>query len=155
MYDSLKKNNNYKFNKRHLGQEAREKIEDMISEHHTFAILNSNEYSITHNLNNLISETFASFTVPVLLLNQNSSQNNSLEHDHQKYPMSRQMFMLISILYGAISIISVMGNFLIILVVMKNRPMQTVTNYFICNLALADIVIGIFVIPFQVSFRYF
>ena len=32
--------------------------------------------------------------------------------------------------------------------------MHNVTNYFILNLALADIVIGLFATPFQVEFRF-
>jgi leucokinin receptor len=59
---------------------------------------------------------------------------------------------LIIILYTLISIITVFGNTLTIIVIQKNRRMQNVTNYFISNLALADIVIGLFVTPFIVSF---
>ena len=70
----------------------------------------------------------------------------------RSYITTTPMFVTISVLYGLISIVSVVGNFLIILVVMKNRRMQNVTNYFICNLAMADIVIGIFVLPFQVLY---
>lgn len=33
--------------------------------------------------------------------------------------------------------------------------MQNVTNFFIANLALADIVIGLFAIPFQVKYELF
>ena len=38
---------------------------------------------------------------------------------------------------------------MVILIVLTSRRMQTVTNYFIANLALADVVIGLFSIPFQ------
>ena len=41
------------------------------------------------------------------------------------------------------------GNGMVILIVLTSRRMQTVTNYFIANLALADVVIGLFSIPFQ------
>lgn len=68
-----------------------------------------------------------------------------------KYTTNIYMFIFLSLLYGMISVISVVGNCLIIYVVAKNKRMQNVTNYFISNLALADIVIGMFVTPFQVK----
>ena len=56
---------------------------------------------------------------------------------------------ILSILYGIISFAAVAGNALVILVVAKNRSMQTVTNFFFANLSFADVMIGIFSIPFQ------
>ncbi|XP_076618082.1 RYamide receptor [Colletes latitarsis] len=53
------------------------------------------------------------------------------------------------ILYGSISILAIMGNFLIMWIIATTRHMQSVTNIFIGNLALADVVIALFVIPFQ------
>ena len=64
------------------------------------------------------------------------------------------VILFLSILYGSISIISVFGNALIIIVVLKNKRMKSVTNYFITNLALADIVIGLFAAPFQASIQF-
>lgn len=61
------------------------------------------------------------------------------------------IIILLSIFYGSISIIAVIGNSLVIWIVATTRQMQTVTNLFIANLALADVVIGMFVIPFQVN----
>lgn len=77
---------------------------------------------------------------------------NSTESD---YKMSKETFVFISILYGIISFISVFGNLLIIYVVVKNKSMHNVTNYFISNLAMADIVIGMFSTPFQVYILIF
>lgn len=57
---------------------------------------------------------------------------------------------LLSIFYGSISIIAVIGNSLVIWIVATTRQMQSVTNLFIANLALADVIIGMFAIPFQV-----
>lgn len=67
------------------------------------------------------------------------------------YEVPVGIIVLLSIFYGSISIIAVIGNCLVIWIVATTRQMQTVTNLFIANLALADVVIGMFVIPFQVN----
>ncbi|GFS02984.1 neuropeptide Y receptor [Elysia marginata] len=59
------------------------------------------------------------------------------------------MICLLSILYGTISLLAVLGNALVILVIFKNIKMHTVTNIFIANLAVADVTIGLLCIPFQ------
>ena len=58
---------------------------------------------------------------------------------------------ILSLLYMAMSLVCVVGNTLIIWFVFKHKKFQFVTNYFICNLAVADIVIGVLVAPFQVT----
>ena len=55
----------------------------------------------------------------------------------------------LSTLYGLISLTAVVGNGLVFWVVITSQRLQNVTNYFIANLALADISIGLFAIPFQ------
>jgi hypothetical protein len=57
---------------------------------------------------------------------------------------------LLSFAYGIISFLAVVGNSCIIYIVIRNRRMHSVTNYFICNLALADCLVGCFAVPFQV-----
>ena len=44
-------------------------------------------------------------------------------------------------------IFTVFGNFCVILVVVRNKKMRTVTNIFICNLALSDIFLAAVVLP--------
>lgn len=65
------------------------------------------------------------------------------------------VLVLLSILYGTISFLAVVGNSLVIWIISTSRRMQNVTNFFIANLALADIVIGLFAIPFQVKYKLF
>lgn len=84
------------------------------------------------------------------LLDPTSTKNEYMP----KYNTNIYMFIFLSLLYGMISVISVVGNCLIIYVVAKNKRMKNVTNYFISNLALADVVIGMFVTPFQVRLLY-
>jgi len=58
---------------------------------------------------------------------------------------------LLSFAYGIISLLSLIGNSSIIYIVIRNRRMHSVTNYFICNLALADCLVACFAVPFQVN----
>lgn len=68
------------------------------------------------------------------------------------YEVPVGIIVLLSIFYGTISLLAVIGNSLVIWIIATTKSMQTVTNFFISNLALADVVIGVFCIPFQVSF---
>lgn len=51
-------------------------------------------------------------------------------------------------LYVLIFVIGITGNTLVCYVVIRNKNMQTVTNLFICNLALSDILLCMFAVPF-------
>lgn len=66
------------------------------------------------------------------------------------YDVPAGLIVLLSVFYGTISVLAVVGNSLVMWIVATSRRMQNVTNCFISNLALADIVIGLFAIPFQV-----
>ncbi|XP_059146150.1 neuropeptide Y receptor type 2-like [Physella acuta] len=67
----------------------------------------------------------------------------------EQYDVPTGLICLLAFLYGSISLLAVIGNGLVILVIVKNRRMHTVTNIFIANLAVADVIIGLFSIPFQ------
>ena len=62
----------------------------------------------------------------------------------------KYQIILLSFAYGIISLLAVVGNSCIIYIVLRNRRMHSVTNYFICNLALADCLVACFAVPFQV-----
>ncbi|KAM9424091.1 cholecystokinin receptor type A [Pholidichthys leucotaenia] len=52
------------------------------------------------------------------------------------------------ILYSLIFLLSVVGNSLIILVLVRNRRMRTVTNLFLLSLAFSDLMVSLVCIPF-------
>lgn len=52
------------------------------------------------------------------------------------------------LLYTLIFLISVFGNLLIIVVLMLNKRMRTVTNSFLLSLAVSDLMMAIFCMPF-------
>lgn len=49
-----------------------------------------------------------------------------------------------------IPLLTVFGNVLVVMSVVKERSLKTVTNYFICSLAVADIMVAVIVMPFAV-----
>ncbi|KAF9411050.1 hypothetical protein HW555_010052 [Spodoptera exigua] len=58
------------------------------------------------------------------------------------------------ILYTIIFVLGVFGNVLVCYVVFRNRAMQTVTNLFITNLALSDILLCIFAVPLTPMYTF-
>lgn len=51
-------------------------------------------------------------------------------------------------LYALIFILSVVGNTLVILTLVQNHRMRTVTNVFLLNLAISDLLLAVFCMPF-------
>lgn len=49
--------------------------------------------------------------------------------------------------YTFIFLMCMIGNILVCFIVVKNRQMRTVTNMFILNLAISDLLVGIFCMP--------
>ncbi|XP_034254698.1 prolactin-releasing peptide receptor-like [Thrips palmi] len=58
------------------------------------------------------------------------------------------------ICYTTIFVLGVFGNVLVCYVVGRNRAMQTVTNFFITNLALSDILLCILAVPFTPLYSF-
>lgn len=79
------------------------------------------------------------------------SSSNQIDSIKTIIPEKYQIILL-SFAYGVVSLLSVFGNSSIIYIVIRNRRMHSVTNYFICNLALADCLVACFAVPFQVRF---
>lgn len=65
------------------------------------------------------------------------------------YQPSTSIIIVLSILYASISVLSLLGNGLVIWVVAASRKMRTVTNIYIGNLAVSDVILGVFCVPFQ------
>lgn len=83
------------------------------------------------------------------LVNETKSAEWLAEDDYI-YDVPLGLVLLLSFFYGTISLLAVIGNSLVIWIVVTTRTMQTVTNWYIANLAMADVIIGAFAIPFQV-----
>lgn len=53
-------------------------------------------------------------------------------------------------LYALIFIFAVAGNMLMIIILIQNKMMRTVTNVFLLNLAVSDLLLAIFCMPFTI-----
>jgi len=98
-------------------------------------------------------------TISSLPNNNHSSHTNSLVSSTTNNPSDliktlipeQYQVVLLSFAYGIISLLAMIGNSSIIYIVLRNRRMHSVTNYFICNLSLSDCLVACFAIPFQVD----
>ena len=59
------------------------------------------------------------------------------------------VIVILSILYGIVALLTLYGNTLILWIVSTTKSMQDVINLYICNLAIGDITLALFCIPFQ------
>lgn len=53
-----------------------------------------------------------------------------------------------------IACLAVAGNILVCWAVYLNSNLQSVTNFFVVSLAVADIAVGLLAIPFAIAIRY-
>jgi hypothetical protein len=75
----------------------------------------------------------------VKLLNQNHIQQQ---------PTSWIPTAMLYSLYSVIFLLAVIGNSLVILTLVQNKRMRTITNLFLLNLSISDLFLGVFCMPF-------
>lgn len=76
-------------------------------------------------------------------------KNELISDELGLYKVPFQLVICLSCFYGCVSLCAIISNLIIVWIVSKSSQMQNATNYLIANLALADILIGAFAIPFQ------
>ncbi|XP_043287537.1 prolactin-releasing peptide receptor-like isoform X2 [Venturia canescens] len=86
--------------------------------------------------------------------NGTSSNNASLLSNAPDFTSDFVVQMMFCIFYGNIFVLGVFGNMLVCYVVARNRQMQTVTNLFITNLALSDILLCFLAVPFTPLYTF-
>lgn len=80
-----------------------------------------------------------------------SSANETMTNDPIKFRGVQALFLII---YTVIFVLGIFGNTLICYIVCRNRTMQTVTNFFIMNLALSDILLCALCVPFTPLYTF-
>ena len=65
-------------------------------------------------------------------------------------PVPEHQYNYWTILLIIFPMFTVFGNVLVVMSVVREKSLKTVTNYFICSLAVADIMVAVVVMPFAV-----
>lgn len=87
--------------------------------------------------------------------NNTAAASNSTTPDASPNLMrSPSVQIFFGVLYAFIFVVGIAGNVLVCYVVFRNKAMQTVTNYFITNLALSDILLCILAVPFTPLYTF-
>lgn len=95
--------------------------------------------------------TLGSYMFDGLML---SKFNSTLNLQANDIVYSVACLALFSAIYLAILVGGMFGNVLVCYVVVRNRAMQTVTNMFITNLAVSDILMSLLCLPFTPAYMY-
>lgn len=77
-----------------------------------------------------------------------SADNRSHTIDVSSPPISDYLQTFFILLYGIIVVIAIGGNTIVCYLIYAYKRMHTIPNYFIVNLAIGDIIMAIFCIPF-------
>ena len=96
--------------------------------------------------NSTLSNIFSNFTTAE---DSSTSTENSTQESHESNVNVFTKALKLT-LYAVIFLVSAIGNILVCIVIMKRRKMKTVTNYFILNLAFADLTLTLICIPFDI-----
>ncbi|XP_056312833.1 neuropeptide FF receptor 1 like 2 [Danio aesculapii] len=78
--------------------------------------------------------------------NSNATNHSSITY-YPYYQHSLPVAAALTLAYLFIFLLCMVGNGLVCLIVLENRRMRTVTNLFILNLAVSDLLVGVFCIP--------
>lgn len=78
---------------------------------------------------------------------QNTSLAASPNQGYGYFRHSLTVSVILTIAYSIVFIVGIIGNSVVVAIVCKSPRMRTVTNYFIANLALADILVLLFCLP--------
>lgn len=91
------------------------------------------------------TESFLANTTVNLILKSDGNKNVSTHF----IPSSTWSMGKIQIsFYAVIFLLAVVGNSLVILTLVQNRRMRTITNLFLLNLAFSDLLLGVLCMPF-------
>lgn len=126
------------------------------------------DFSLTENcvneafvsLNNMTDECLTLLLVSVnsslIGIEMNATQNvSSLPNEEWPFIPRWWIQLFWSLLFGIMVLVAVVGNLVIIWIVLANRRMRTVTNYFLLNLTIADLSTAIFNAIFNFVFMLY
>lgn len=83
-----------------------------------------------------------------------SAEDAADQYEHLYSTLFNWQGVLLLIFFCTFMVITIIGNTLVILAVLTTRRLRTVTNCFVMSLAVADLLVGIFVMPPAVAVHF-
>ncbi|KAK2882264.1 alpha-1A adrenergic receptor-like [Channa argus] len=96
--------------------------------------------------NDSVPDLYAGTLPPLLGSNFSSNGTNGSQY-HGAAPLNLSRAVPVGMVLAFFIMFAIVGNILVILSVVCNRHLRTPTNYFIINLAIADLLLGTTVLP--------
>ncbi|XP_056602558.1 neuropeptide FF receptor 1 like 2 [Triplophysa dalaica] len=94
-----------------------------------------------------LSALYSNSSLPYSIINGSNVTNLTSIIYYPYYQHSLPVATSLTLAYLFIFLLCMVGNALVCLIVLENRRMRTVTNLFILNLAVSDLLVGVFCIP--------
>ena len=106
----------------------------------------ANDQHESHSSTNFTYDTGLTNTTWFENTTSYNASNSTVIPENFSMPIYAQA--LIILMYSTITVLSIGGNVIVIYIILAYQRMRTVTNYFIVNLACADILMAALCIPF-------
>lgn len=106
-----------------------------------------------HEIFDQITEALHSNNMTPTLNGTNSSDSDG-QYDQLYSTLFNWRGVLLMAFFCTFIVITIIGNTLVILAVLTTRRLRTVTNCFVMSLAVADLLVGIFVMPPAVAVHF-
>jgi len=114
----------------------------------------------TTTISTVANKTFVNILSSSEIFTYNSTNNSFLDnfnddicdngyHDSDDILSSYYFQATVCFMYITIFLVALIGNGLVCFIVLSSPRMRTVTNYFIANLAVGDILMSLFCVPFS------
>ncbi|XP_021378420.1 neuropeptide Y receptor type 6-like [Mizuhopecten yessoensis] len=100
-----------------------------------------------------ISYDMLNFTDDLFLQFQMSQQNETDQIEDDILHSSEPLRIFIITIYAIVIIMGFIENLLVVIVIVRHRHLHKVTNIFIASLAVSDIVLCVFNLPFQLHYQ--
>ena len=68
--------------------------------------------------------------------------------DHTQHTRSLPAFIVHTVVLAATTLLSLIGNLLVCLAFYRNRRLRSITNLYVISLAVADVMVAMFLFPF-------
>ncbi|CAF1125798.1 unnamed protein product [Rotaria sordida] len=104
----------------------------------------------TNDINSIYQSFFSSSTITSQINQTNTNINQSLittQHTDTNVILSSIEKFILTFLMSTMAFLTISGNFLVIIAFIYEPTIRTYSNYFILNLSIADLLIGIICIP--------